>query len=334
MNQVMDTRPESLISYDHLINKDNLVDPLGRTFKEFKRSLKPRWGILWIELLAGHLTLIATMIGIIKLDAITPILPLVIILSALFFGYTLAYIQLFFHEAAHGNIAKNRKLNDILANILIGIFLGQDIKAYRPIHFKHHQKLGTPEDSERTYFDPLNIRFIIESLIGIKVIKVLLRRKKSTPSSFKVGAIIEKKNLISKQLVLGMLLHFAILSISIALGHWALTLAWLIGVGFVMPFFMALRQVLEHRDINAKSRINYLATHHGPIHRIFGNSLLARTLGGAGFNRHSLHHLEPQISYTQLASVEKFLLQTAAADLIRSQQTTYSATFRKLLRAS
>ena len=128
----------------------------------------------------------------------------------------------------------------------------------------------------------------------------------------------------------GILLHAVILSLAIGFDHWPLAIAWLIGMGVVMPFFGAIRPVLEHRDINAKSQLNYYQVAHGAIHRLFGDGLLARTLGGAGFNRHLLHHSEPQLSYTQLSTLEKFLLQTKAADLISNHQTTYSATFMRL----
>lgn len=333
IERVMNVSSGLLVSIDSL-DKANLVDPQGGgTYKEFIRALKPRWMVLWCELLAGHLVLIATIFGIIKFEALTSLLPLTIVLGALIFGFTHAYIQLFFHEAAHGNIAKNRKFNDFLANILIGIFVGQDIKAYRLIHFKHHLKLGTTEDPERAYFDQLNMRFIIESLTGIRAMKVLFDRKNLSRASFKVGTTT-KKNRINKYLVIGILLHLAILGVAIGLGHWAMALAWCIGIGVLMPFFGAVRPVLEHRDLSAKSQLDYRTVPHGPIHRLFGDSLLARTLGGAGFNRHLLHHWEPQISYTQLRALEKFLLQTIAADLICSHQTTYAATFMRLMRTS
>ena len=188
----MDLCAESAVSSGYF-DKANLVDLHGRTYKEFKSSLKPRWIVLWFELLAGHLTLILTILSIIKLETITSLLPLTVIIGALAFGFTQAYIQLFFHEAAHGNIAKSRHLNDFLANILLGVFVGQDIKAYRPIHFKHHLKLGTPEDPERAYFDQLNVRFIIESLTGIRAFKVLFGRKKFAQAADKTSQTIPKE---------------------------------------------------------------------------------------------------------------------------------------------
>ena len=120
---------------------------------------------------------------------------------------------------------------------------------------------------------------------------------------------------------------------AVFVGAWALVFAWLLGVGLVLPFFLAIRQLLEHRDFQARSHIDYRIHAHGPTHRLFGDSLVAKTVGGAGFNRHLLHHWEPQISCTQLRALENFLMQTVAADIIRRHQTTYFATFLQLMRA-
>jgi fatty acid desaturase len=320
------------MSIDHL-DKSKLVDLQGCSFNEFKRTLKPRWILLWSELLAGHLVIILTMISVLNLEDVILLRPLIIILSALIIGLAQAYLFNFFHEAAHGNIASTRKLNDILANIFIGIFAGVDIKVYRPIHFKHHQKLGTPEDTERSYFDALNKRFIIELLTGVKVLRVFLGHKKSNQDS-QITTSASKKNFLCAQLLLSIILHSTILILALSLGHWIFASVWIIGTGIFMPFFVSLRQVLEHRDLDAKSHINYHVTPQGSTNRLFGDSLLARILGGAGFNRHLLHHWEPQIPYTQLRALEKFLLQTEGANLIIAHQTTYGATFKQLMKSS
>ena len=75
----------------------------------------------------------------------------------------------------------------------------------------------------------------------------------------------------------------------------------------------------------------YRRIDHGPVNRLFGSGPLASTAGSAGFNRHAIHHWEPQLSYTRLANVEAYLLRTDAAPLIRERQTSYADTFLRLL---
>ena len=92
----------------------------------------------------------------------------------------------------------------------------------------------------------------------------------------------------------------------------------------------ALRQLLEHRGelpapAEARAHVVCFATN-----RIFGDGILASTLGGAGFNRHLLHHWDPLISYTRLRELENFLLETEAEPYLRARQTTYWRTFGHL----
>jgi hypothetical protein len=115
-------------------------------------------------------------------------------------------------------------------------------------------------------------------------------------------------------------------------GYWAASIAWTLGILSFFPFFNAVRQLLEHRDELAADDLNYSEVAHGRVSRLFGDSLLAQTLGGAGFNRHLLHHWEPQISYTRLKELEMFVLDCDCADLFRQRQTTYTGMFLHFIR--
>lgn len=321
------------LDFDKL-DKDALVDARGRRLTEFKRGLEPRYAVVWAELLAGHAALGGAVVVLVRVPATYPTLaPLAVAIGALVIGYAVAYIQLFFHEAAHYNIAPTKRANDVLANAVIGSLVGQDIRAYRPIHFDHHRYLGTPQDTERSYFEALDARLIVESLTGVRVLKVLLARETIAKVHAKPGADTGKKTLLNAQLVLGLLLHAGLLAVAFWFREWSLALAWVIGMGAVFPFFATVRQILEHRDFEARRDVDYRKVAHGSHGRMFGDGPLASTLGGAGFNRHLLHHWEPQISYTQLRALEAYLLETEAAALLRAHRTSYAATLLRLVRA-
>ena len=98
------------------------------------------------------------------------------------------------------------------------------------------------------------------------------------------------------------------------------------------PFFGALRQLLEHRHPDAEASIDYSVTPHGEYTRIFGNSGFDCIFGAAGFNRHLLHHWEPQLSYTCLADMEAYLQRTELAPLLAQHKTTYIKAFIALFR--
>src|SRR5262245_27911966 len=306
-------------------------------FRDFKAALKPRFLRLWLELLAGHAALVVVLAGVIWSQSALPILGSAALagIGSVLIGFAFAYVQLFFHEAAHYNIAPNRKLNDRLADIFIGVFIGQSIAQYRAIHFDHHRFLGTTRDTERSYFDPLTWRFILESLTGIRVLKVVTLRQRASKAAWEgPPADLRKRSMWNFHLVGGLMLHGALFCAVLWFGQWAAAGAWMAGVVVFFPFFGAVRQMLEHRSETARPEVNYAEIDHGATNRLFGVGPVASTLGGAGFNRHLLHHWEPQISYTRFAELEQFLLDSSAAEALRRHQTTYRATFRALLRAN
>jgi fatty acid desaturase len=116
------------------------------------------------------------------------------------------------------------------------------------------------------------------------------------------------------------------------LGLWAAAAAWLLGVAVMFPFFGALRQLLEHRDDKAAASVDYRLTDHGAVTRMFGDGPFASTFGGAGFNRHLLHHWEPTVSYTRLKDLEAFLADTDLKDALAQRTTSYGRTFLCLFR--
>jgi fatty acid desaturase len=234
------------------------------------------------------------------------------------------------HEGAHYNLASNRTWNDRLANVFVGLLVGMHMKPYRPTHFDHHRHLGTPKDTEIAYFDPLNMRFIVESVTGIRILKTLLNRNKS----HRVKGIESSSydgRIAYRALIVTGLLHVAISGTAFAYGFVALSVAWFFGAFTVYPFLGALRTLLEHRSEHASKKVDYRHHVHGAINRMFGAGPFARTFGNAGFNRHLLHHWDPQVSYTRLRDLERFLIDTPAGRaFIEQHATTYSRTFARL----
>jgi len=314
-------------------DRETLRDRQARSFKSFRMTLTPRYFRVWTDIVVGYLALVLIFLGSSMADRYLPkAKPANVLLTAAAIGYVIAYIQLFLHEAAHYLLAPDHSLNDWLANAFVGLQVGQDVRAYRIVHLDHHRYLGCQQDTEHSYFDAPNAWFFIEALTGVKVIRVLMGR-----------GLHLKKNMMEKNappqsklpmLILGALFNASIVGLSVWAGYWSFAMAWPIGMVLVHPAINALRQLLEHRSFNAKSSIDYSRKPHGAVTRIFAGGPIGSTLGGAGFNRHLLHHWEPQISYTRLAELEAFLLESEAAGVIRRSKTTYARALTRLLRAS
>ncbi len=314
------------------VDRDQLRDRQGRAYRDFRRTLTPRYGIVWRDIGAGYAALLG--IGALVLWAYRAApgagVP-VAVLGAVAFGYALTYTHLFIHEAGHFNVAPSRRANDWLANLTIGALIGLDVRAYRPVHFDHHRYLGTTQDPERSYFEPLNTRFVVEALTGIRLLKVLLRQRRpslgldGSDAAARVAAPTYRGMLAA-----GLGLNGAIVLAALLTRQWPLAAAWVGGMLIVFPFFASLRQLLEHRDENANDATDYAAVPHGEVNRLFGAGPVASTLGSAGFNRHLLHHWEPELSYTRFRELEVYLLDTEYADVLRSRTTTYAKTFARL----
>jgi fatty acid desaturase len=312
-------------------SRRDLVGTGGVRYLDLRSRLTPRWGRLWASLLAGHVALallVAAIAGLagrsLRVDV------LLVILGAGAVGYVVHYLVLFQHEAVHYNLAPTRRANDLACDVLIGPLIGETVAAYRTIHLEHHRHIGTPRDTERSYFEPFGVRFVLEGVGGVRIARIVRARlaHRATDADAAAGT----GSGIPWVLLAAVALHGTVIAVALLTDRMPLALAWALGVGGVFPAINTTRQLLEHRDEHADPSVDYATVPHGEVNRLFGSGPLASTLGGAGFNRHLLHHWDPGVSCTRLDDLERFLLDTPAADSVRRRRTTYAATARRLVR--
>lgn len=312
-----------------------LQGELGGRYRECLQHLNPKFGEVWRDMAFGYAMIVAGCAAAILLaHQGWPGEVGAFALLAVLVGYWVAYLQLFIHEASHYNIAATRRANDLLGDLLIGWMVGTTMRKYRDVHFQHHRALGTTADSEHTYFFALDPRFIVKGLTGWRAVEVLLSRgnlhdatreaKGGPAANFRDRAVLFG----------GIVAHAAIVVALYRLGGWGPALGWIAGIGAIFPFLGALRQLLEHRSEQADPTTDYRLVAHGACSRMFGTGPLASTFGGAGFNRHLLHHWEPQVSYTRLAELENMLAPTSLGPIIEARRTTYGQAFRRLYRSA
>jgi fatty acid desaturase len=321
-------------SFFNDVRRSDLVDESGVAYSAFRKQLVPHWRTVWTHIALGWLALIAINAVLILASHRNVVFDLVLIVAgAAALGFVIAFLILFMHEAAHYNLHPQRERNDLLCNLFVSGVIGHDVRRYRPIHWDHHRFIGTTNDTEITYFDSLNVRLLLESVCGIRVLKVLAARKRMAVEKKEAAtaATTPEMQRAPQYVLLGGIAANACYVTVLAYFHqWVTLLAWCGGVVVFYPFFGAVRQLLEHRSADADSAIDYHSVDHGVSNRIFGDGLLARTLGGAGFNRHLLHHWDPSVSYTRLRDVEGFLMRTSHRAALDKHRTTYGETFRQL----
>lgn len=306
--------------------RPRIVNSAGVRYLDFIKTLTPRYGRLLVEIALGYAVLIAICALVVILPRVGAMPGFVAAsLGAVFIGFWVAYLVLFIHEGAHFNLNADRGRSDFLCNLLIAWIIGTSVQRYRIVHFQHHRALGSVEDSEITYFFPLNLVFVAKTLLGMRVLEVLTSRRK-----LRAKTKIAQDDSGKYVRFAGPAVHVLILAATYIYGSIWLTFAWVAGVGAVFPFFGALRQLLEHRDERADACTNYFETAHGAHTRIFGTDIFSSIFGGAGFNRHLLHHWEPSISCTNLPEIETFLLDTDVAGLIEMRRSSYFRTLYRL----
>jgi fatty acid desaturase len=306
------------------LDRATLVDAAGLAYLAFKPTLVPRWGRVWLDIASGWMAIALCGFALVWFSGRSLAGDAALAAAgALAFGFLIAYLHLFLHEGAHFNLHPDRARNDALCNLAVSGFIGLDVRQYRPIHWDHHRFLASEQDTEITYVDPLDLLFLLKGLTGWRALQALTTRRRAARAEPVAPA--SGRGVV----VLGALANASALAAMAWSRHWVLALAWIGGMLVFFPFFGGLRQLLEHRD-----RRDDAPPVRRAAHRLFGHGAFARWFGGAGFNRHLLHHWEPQISYTRLGDLERYLRGTQAAGLLASHSTSYARAFRDLFRAS
>ncbi|CAM3157963.1 Fatty acid desaturase domain-containing protein [Sphingomonas antarctica] len=287
-------------------------------YSKYRKTLTPRFETVWRDIALGYAVLAAIVVAVGSVGGIVASL-VAATLGAVGIGTSIAYLQLFIHEAAHANLAPRRRTSDWIANSFIAWQVGTSIAAYRAVHFDHHRHLGHARDGERSYVHPLTPRLIVEMLTGVHAVRIFLSRAQSP----------QPRSARSKlPLIRGAAIHVAILGTMLAFGAWPAVLAWGGGMTIVYPFLATLRPLLEHRPVRADA---LRPAQSGAVTRLFADGPLAKIFGGAGFSRHLLHHWEPQVSYTRLAELDAYLARTSLAPILDARRTTYVQAFRDIL---
>lgn len=309
------------IDIDHWPSMRSRIEAsTGGDYKRFKATLDARYAIVWRDIALGYAALVVIIAAAALADSLVARL-IAIPFAAVAIGFTIAYLQLFIHEAAHWNLARDRAVSDRIADSMIAWQVGTSIAAYRRAHFAHHNHFGSAEDGERSYAFRLTPRFVFEMLTGIHAVRIFLTRANGT------GEASAKPSKLP--LLRGIAIHGAILLALIATGNWHVALAWIGGMAVIFPFFATIRPLIEHRpaaDTPALTRGDRDATT-----RLFDDGVFARIFGGAGFNRHLLHHWEPSISYTRLPDLDRYLSATEIGPLLDARRTSYVRAFRDIM---
>ena len=236
--------------------------------------------------------------------------PLLIIIAVPIIGARQLGLSILMHEAAHGGLAQNRRVNDFFGHWLTGAPIGGSLQTYRDYHLQHHKYAQQAEDPDLSLSAPFPItksslkRKIIRDLTGQTFYKQRFNQF-ANALGFNIRKELGTANRMqaAREAARPFLITNLILLIGLSLlGHWwAFFVLWLLPLATWNMMATRLRNIAEHAvvpDHNDPMR-HARTTRAGWIERIF--------LAPYWVNYHCEHHMFMHLPYYRLAEAHRLL---------------------------
>ena len=232
--------------------------------------------------------------------------PVTIPLMVMVIGNRQLGLFILMHEAAHGLLHVNRKLNDRVALW----FCGSELGIYRPYHLQHHRYVQQSEDPDLVLSAPFPIterslqRKIFRDLTGQTffrqrfglLVDHINTRATGTPIWPVLWAETKKQRLF-------LILNFTGFTLFAIVGlWWAWVLMWLLPMMTWLPLISRLRNIAEHALIvqNGTDPLRHARTTQA-------NVLERVLLAPYWVNYHCEHHMFTQIPCWKLPLAHRLL---------------------------
>lgn len=214
------------------------------------------------------------------------------------------------HEAAHHNLHRDKKRNDLLGNLLICGPVGVYLAAYRWHHGRHHRHLGDPtEEVELSAYYCIRGRELFahlgRHLFGVVAFGVIFRRQRNAGDSTRFDPPPPRPPAALAGFAIGNGALFALCALQ---GAWYLYfLLWVFPLFAIATTISNFRTIVEHQP---SSDVCDVGMQHPvpPITRIVEAGRLERFLvAPVGFHYHYEHHLYPGLPFYALPRVRALL---------------------------
>jgi fatty acid desaturase len=259
--------------------------------------------------------------GVIALMIVLGVIwPLTIPLGVAVIGTRQLGLAILMHEAAHGGLAKNGRLNDFLGHWLCAVPIGASLKAYRPYHLAHHRFAQQPEDPDLMLSAPFPVspaslrRKMIRDLTGQTFFKqrVLLPLSllRAGPQSGTSAVSAEAAHdgvhdydsvVTGRSIVTFLLINAALLAVlTLAGAWWSYFVLWLLPMATIFPLVTRLRNIAEHACVEGSAADAFRAartTRAGWWERAF--------IAPYWVNFHAEHHLFMHVPCWKLPALHR-----------------------------
>ena len=232
--------------------------------------------------------------------------PITIPVAVMVIGNRQLGLFILMHEAAHGLLHPNRKINDWLALL----FCGSELNVYRPYHLQHHRFVQQSEDPDLVLSAPFPVtrdslrRKIIRDLSGQTFFKqrfgLLATLLRGRPNGAPVWPVIRAE--ANRQRAFLMLNAGGFAAFALVGLWWAWLLMWLLPMATWLPLVTRLRNIAEHALIvqNGTDPLRHARTTRA-------NGVERLLLAPYWVNYHCEHHMFTQIPCWNLATAHRML---------------------------
>jgi fatty acid desaturase len=233
-------------------------------------------------------------------------------------------LAILMHDAAHGLLHTNRRVNNWLGEWPSGASVGSDLQSYRAYHLTHHRFTQQSEDPDLGLSAPFPTsraslwRKVVRDLTGqtffkqrvaqfgfaLKGMKAIMRPSDAAPAKRStvagtpfnnrgngtagLSAPLNESAAVAVAKTVGRFLgvQAILLAISLTLWGWTPYLLWLLALATTFQLFLRIRNIAEHACTTTGSDDPF--THARTTH---ANLLERATVAPYWVNYHSEHHL-------------------------------------------
>ncbi len=226
--------------------------------------------------------------------------PLTYVLAVMLIGARQLGLAILMHDAAHGALHPNQKINDWIGEWLCAAPVGGRLESYRAYHLKHHRYTEQPEDPDLPLSAPFPIsqrsfwRKVARDLTGQTFLK---QRAAQLFGGRKAGEVVNASTT-----------HFLIVNgllfaIAAAAGHWQLYPAlWIVAMATWLPLITRLRNIGEHASVTVSDDpfSHARTTLANPLERLF--------IAPFWVHYHAEHHVFMHVPCYNLPRLHRLLL--------------------------
>ena len=248
--------------------------------------------------------------------------PLLIPIAIMVIGARQLGLTILMHDAAHGALHSNPKVNHFLGHWLSGAPMGGHLINYRNYHLQHHKYAQQPEDPDLILSAPFPItktslrRKIIRDLTGQTFFK---QRRNQFANALGIGIKPRKGNAnraqSAREAVIPMLITNAVIFAVLALlGYWwAYFVLWLLPMATWMQMITRLRNIAEHAVVpDNEDPMRHART-------TLANPIESFLIAPYWVNYHCEHHMFMHVPCYRLGAAHKALTRKGITDRMEVQ---------------